>query len=94
MVWNSIADNLNSIKKPRFDVDKRSVRGRLNNLIKKYKKKMKQEESSSGISPDRTELDALIEEICEKESTSLENQQNVSAKNKHKEIQKQSAEVR
>ena len=92
-VWDDIADNLNSIKEPSFDVDKRSVRDRLNTLTKKYKKKMRQEENSSGISPERTELDALLEEICERESICIESQQNASAeKDKQKEVEKKSVE--
>ena len=32
-------------------------------IIEKFKKKMKNEESASGISPELTELDALLEEV-------------------------------
>ena len=47
-VWDTIAANLNSITKPTFDVDKRSVRDHLNSLISKYKRKNRREENASG----------------------------------------------
>ena len=54
-------------------------------LIKKYKKKIKDEEKGSGISPQPTELDQVLEEILEMEEVA-ENEQDVDGgKRKEKE---------
>ena len=44
---------------------KRSVRDRFSGLVDKFKKKTSKELSASGISPQPTELDRLLEEITE-----------------------------
>ena len=62
-IWNLIAESLNQIDKPKFKVNKRSVRERFNLLAEKYKTKIRNEEKASGISPEITELDMLLEEI-------------------------------
>ena len=55
---------------------RRSVRDHLVVLQKKYKKKMRQEEQASGISPEQTELDSLIEDINEvEEAADVEHQE-------------------
>ena len=61
--WKTIADNLT--KQPDFKVSKRSVRDRFSGLVDKFKKKTSKELSASGISPEPTELDRLLEEITE-----------------------------
>lgn len=55
--------SLNQIDKLKFRVNKRSVRERFNLLAEKYKRKIRNEEKSSGISPEITELNMLLEEI-------------------------------
>ncbi|CAB3998254.1 Hypothetical predicted protein [Paramuricea clavata] len=62
-LWTQIADNMNSLVSPKFIVTQRSVREHLAVLQKKYQKKMRQEEEASGISPEKTVLDILLEEI-------------------------------
>jgi hypothetical protein len=62
-IWDSIADKLNDIDTPRFNVDKRSVRDHIGILIKRQKKKLSAEEKASGINPEPTELDHALEEI-------------------------------
>ena len=62
-IWNLIAESLNQIDKPKFRVNKRSVKERFNLLAEKYKTKIRNEEKASGISPEITELDMLLEEI-------------------------------
>ena len=62
--WKTIADNLT--KQPDFKVSKRSVRDRFSGLVDKFKKKTSKELSASGISPEPTELDRLLEEITER----------------------------
>ena len=62
-LWTQIASNLNALVSPKFTVTQRSVRDHLAVLQKRYQKKMRQEEQESGTSPEKTELDILIEEI-------------------------------
>ena len=51
---------------------KRSVRDRFSGLVDKFKKKTSKELSASGISPEPTELDRLLEEITERMEVSEE----------------------
>lgn len=69
-LWGQVANVLNSISQPKFDVNKRSVRDHLTILQKRYKRKMKEEENASGISPEPTELDLAVEEIITLEEIS------------------------
>ena len=81
-VWDIIASHLNKLNKG-FTVNKRSLRDRLNLLQTKFKAKTREEERASGISPEQSEIDTLLEELCGKEEarcTSL-------ASNKKKAVQ-------
>ena len=62
--WEKIANNLNI--RAEFKVNKRSVRDHYVVLVEKFKKKTSQELKASGISPEPTELDRLLEEIIER----------------------------
>ena len=62
--WEQIALNLNSLEKPKFSVNKRSVRDRYNVLKGNFLRNISNEEQSSGIDPENNELDQLLEEIC------------------------------
>jgi hypothetical protein len=61
---------LEKIEYPKFKVEQRSVKDRLNKLIKQFRRKDDDGRRASGISPELTELDTLLEEICEKEEAS------------------------
>ena len=69
--WESIAETLNEVKTLSFLLkDKRAVRDRWVLLQKKYKAKMHQEETASGISvDDMSEIDVLLEELVGKEES-------------------------
>lgn len=72
-VWESIATHLNSLKTPEFRVTARAVRDRYALLISRHKLKQREEEKASGIDvPELTELDALLEEILEREQIAEE----------------------
>ena len=72
-VWESIAAYLNSQKTPEFRVTARAVRDRYALLISRHKLKQREEEKASGIDvPELTELDALLEEIREREKSAEE----------------------
>ena len=66
-VWEEITERLN--EKEIFGNrlgNKRAVRDRYSLLAKKYRKKMTEEaKASSGISPEMTETDKLLEQIIE-----------------------------
>ena len=66
-VWDEIASRLNSLSHPKFIVNKRSLRGRLNLPMAKFKAKKREEERASGIDPEVKEIDTLLEELCGKE---------------------------
>ena len=69
-VWDNIADRLNALESPKFHVNQRYLRDKLNKLLKWFKKKDREELSSSGIDPELDEKTELLEEIVEKmEST-------------------------
>ena len=69
-VWEGIANKLEKMEYPKFKVEQRSVRDRFKKLIKQFRKKENNERRASGISPELTELDTLLEEINEKEEAS------------------------
>ena len=62
--WEKIANIL--YQRAEFKVNKRSVRDHCMVLVEKFKKKTSQELKASGISPEPTELDRLLEEIMER----------------------------
>ena len=63
LIWQKIMDNLNAKEYPKFCLKGiRSVRERYG-ILEKYKRKMREETSASGISPEPDELDQLLEEI-------------------------------
>ena len=77
-VCEGIVDRLNSVQYPNFNLkDKRVVRDRWSFLQTKFKRRIREEEKASGhsgIIPDEfTEKDLLIEELCEKEESSISN---------------------
>lgn len=84
MKWNEVAENLSQLKDEVFKVDQRAVRDRYNLLSQKYKKKMKEEERASGISPDPTEVESALETIIEMEESAEEDTQQQSANKKLK----------
>ncbi|PFX16294.1 hypothetical protein AWC38_SpisGene19446 [Stylophora pistillata] len=67
-IWEKIARSLNSLKIPRFKVNKRSVRERYTLLIEKLKKKLKEEKEVCGIHTDMSDVEKALEEILEKEA--------------------------
>ena len=54
-VWDNIADRLNALEFPKFQVNQRYLRDKLNKLLKWFQKKDQEELSSSGIDPELDE---------------------------------------
>ena len=70
--WEKIARNLNMLHDPKFRVTSRSVRDRCTLLTTKHAQKLRDEERTSGIAVEETELDSLLEDILEKEKLGKE----------------------
>ena len=69
-VWDNIANRLNALEFPKFQVNQHFLRDKLNKLLKWFQKKGREELSTSGIDPELNEKAELLEEIVEKmEST-------------------------
>lgn len=80
-VWNDIADTLCKLHQPIFRVNQKSVRDHYNKLILGYKRKIRDELNASGISPEQTEIDQLLEEIVEKEAAQEAEKENIDNEN-------------
>ena len=63
-VWERIAESLNQNETLVFKVDQRSVRDHYALLEKKHRKKTKEEEGASGISPTEDEVEQAMENIA------------------------------
>ena len=68
-----IAESLNSVTTIWFKVDKRTLRDKITKLLQLYVTKRKKKECSSGISPEHSELDYLLQEIYERQKESEAN---------------------
>ena len=66
LAWDLVAQNLNSLLNPIFNVNQRSVRDRFKLLEKRFKDKEREEQKGSGISSEESELDAALEDIISK----------------------------
>ena len=73
--WKQIADRLNKIESPNFECTARSVREHFQTLIEKRKVVNREEERASGISPEITEVDILLDELLEMFSSAAFDQQ-------------------
>lgn len=92
-VWQEIAKKLEQMEYPCFSLDQRSVRDRFRRLLLQFRKKDRQEKSASGISPEQTELDVLLEEVNAREEASETLAAEAGAQEKRKtEVDKEAAE--
>ena len=65
-------------------MEKRSVRDHIGILVQRFKRQQAQELRESGISPERTELDAAIEQIIAFEESADTEQQEANDENREK----------
>ena len=92
-MWKVVSENLNAIPRPLFSVDQRGVREHLDLLIKRYKRKMSEEEKASGISPEPTEIDIAISSILEmSEVSQVEHENEIQSKRENMESDRMKAE--
>ena len=88
-----IAESLNDLTTIWFKVDQRALRDKIKKLLQLYINKRNKEERGSGISPEHTELDDLLQEIYERKRESEANHsQETAEKNKKNDKEKQAAE--
>ena len=73
-LWETIARNLVKINSPKLktSLSERSVRERYMRIVQRYKTKTNDEMKASGISPEQSELDVLLEELTEREEMAKE----------------------
>ena len=83
-----IAESLNYVSTIRLKDDQRASRDKIKKLLQLYITKGNKEECSSGISPEHTELDDLLQEIYERKKQSEANYHQQSSE-KAKQINKE-----
>ena len=74
--WNLVSENANSNKDLTFMTSQKSVRDRFKLLCDKHKRKMREEESSSGLHFEESELDNLLQNIIDEMKNFLETHEN------------------
>ena len=89
---DKIADILNAIQNPWFKVDQRSIRDRLKELLKAFITKKNAEERASGINPEYSELDNLLNDINERKHEG-EIRENQNSEEKNKKVDKERVEA-
>ena len=88
-----IAESLNQIETLWFKVDQRALRDKLKKLLQFFVTKRNQEEKQSGINPEHSELDDLLQDIYErKRDAELIEAVNNDEKNKKVEEEKKESE--
>ena len=83
-MWETIVHHLEQIEEPSFKVSVRSIRDRYTLLAKKFRKRMTSEQKASGISPEMSKLDVLMEELTGLEDLSEEEKANESEEKNRK----------
>ena len=84
----TMADNLCAFREPTFRVDQRSVRDHYKKIINRHKRRMNEKKAASGINPERTEMNVLLEVIIERELVVNEQQTTDEEKNQKNEADK------
>ena len=64
-VWEQISASLNDLDDPKFDVTQKSTRDHYNLLEKQQKKRLRDEEKGSGISPVYSDFEDAMENIIQ-----------------------------
>ena len=64
---------MNSVTTIWFKVDERTLRDKITKLLQLHVTKRKKKDCSSGISPEHTELDYLLQEVYERQKESEAN---------------------
>ena len=87
-----MASHPNDIKVPKFRVKERSVRDRTKLILKNYELKLKNEEKSSGIDVQQTELEQLLEEVLAREKIAKSHLDMTESQKQKEKLEKENAE--
>lgn len=85
-----IVEILNKLKEPKFNVSQKAIRDRIKILESDFKAKKRGEERASGISPDRTEIEDIMEDFLERREEEEAKQEKETAEG-HQKAQKDKA---
>ena len=69
-----IAESLNQLQEPFFNVSQKSIRDRLKILERDFKRKDRFERNASGISPEKSEIDVIKDYLERKEEQERESE--------------------
>ncbi|XP_065065313.1 golgin subfamily A member 6-like protein 2 [Rhopilema esculentum] len=72
--WDKIADALNGVERPKFNVDQRAVRDRFVKLERGFRRRINEEMRASGVAPEPSELDEAMEDILERKDSAEQQQ--------------------
>ena len=95
-VWERISESLNQYESPKFTVNQKSVRDHYIFLEKEQKKKIREEEKASGVTPVHTSFDDSMADIIERfrEKDAEDQQQDVEKRGKADEETAKAVEMR
>ena len=71
-LWEEVATNVNKMDTIEFNTSQRGVRDRYTRISKKFRARMVEEQRASGISPETSKLDVLLEELIKLEDSCYE----------------------
>ena len=93
-IWEDITERLNANDAFKNQLgNKRAIRDRYTLLAKKFKKRMAEEERASGVSPEMSEQDKLLEQIIERfKESDREADENAQQGDKNKENDRKKVE--
>ena len=89
--WKKIVDTLSQIERPSFDVSIRSVREHFQTIFAKRKSQIRKEESASGISPETSERDVILDELIDLFEAATSDQQSAVQEMKEKQAAERKA---
>ena len=75
-----IAESLNQLQEPFFNVSQKSIRDRLKILERDFKRKDRFERNASGISPEKSEIDVIMEDYLERKEEQERESEKISDK--------------
>ena len=75
-----IAESLNQLQEPFFNVSQKSIRDRLKILERDFKRKDRFERNASGISPEKSEIDVIMENYLERKEEQERESEKISDK--------------
>ena len=75
-----IAESLNQLQEPFFNVSQKSIRDRLKILERDFKRNYRFERNACGISPEKSEIDVIMEDYLERKEEQERESEKISDK--------------